>query len=184
MILDKITKAETQRILRAHYLGPFGERQPVVLALAEAPEHWALAAFCNPNNAGFTRALPGCLELARLWQSEERRTRVLEFGHLSRFVLATFDWIKSHRPHTPCVFTYSDPAQGHHGGVYQAARFKRLGASTVTDEWIDQLDQRVTARSLYRELGTKDHAPAEALGFKRLRKVPKVCYVYPLTVSM
>jgi hypothetical protein len=40
----------------------------------------ALAAFGYPIAAHFRRVLPGCLELSRLWQSDNRRDRRLEFG--------------------------------------------------------------------------------------------------------
>jgi hypothetical protein len=61
------------------------------------------------------------LELSRLVRSERYK------GQLSEFLAWTLRWLKSNTDRE-LVLSYADSAQGHHGGIYQAANFKYVGA--------------------------------------------------------
>jgi hypothetical protein len=69
--IDRITMAAASALLDgAHYLGALEFSPRYCLA---APQRDALAVFATPTASAFERALPGCLELTRLWQAQSRR---------------------------------------------------------------------------------------------------------------
>jgi hypothetical protein len=128
MQIERIASPEASRIIeRTHYLGPL---EYAVQFCLTTPERDAVATYAAPMAAHFKRALPGSLELTRLWQANAQKRP------LSRFLAATLRWLRANAPECPAVFSYADPGQAnpitgdaHSGGIYRAANFAELGHS-------------------------------------------------------
>lgn len=185
--VERIQHWEASAILtKNHYLGPLEYHPKYCLA---TPQRDALAVFSPPIPFSFKKRLPGCLEITRLWQSEDRRKARAERGPLSDFVKATLEWLKTNAPECPCVFSYTDPAQigpdgkPHRGVVYQMARFSKLGPSRVTDYWLKD-GIRYSSPVMYRRHKTKSREKLNALGYTLIEKPPKILYVFGLTLSV
>jgi hypothetical protein len=126
--IDRIGTVAASALLDGeHYLGALEFNARYCLA---SPGRDALAVFATPTASAFAKALPGCLELTRLWQAQARRDTG---APLSAFLRDAITWLQRDK----CVFSYTDPAQigptgkPHHGGVYQWTGFSKLGESRV-----------------------------------------------------
>lgn len=187
MQLREITVAEANDLLAragdGHYLGRAEYLPSHIVATEECD---AIAVFAPPTASHFKIKLPGCLECTRLWQSQERRERG---EHLSKFLKASCEFIRSAEPECPAIFSYSDPSQHnpatsrwHNGFVYLAARFKKFGDSRVTDYWRDWDGEVVSSPKMYRRHKTKSRDKLRALGYELIEKPPKALFVYGLAL--
>jgi hypothetical protein len=184
--IDRIGTDEASTLLDGeHYLGALEFNARYCLA---SPNRDALAVFATPIASAFDRALPGCLELTRLWQAQSRRDTG---APLSAFLRDAIKWLQRDNRKIPCVFSYTDPAQigpngkPHNGGVYQWAGFSKLGQSRVTDLWrVQATGEILSAPVCYRQYRTKSREKLRQLGLDLIEKPGKVLYVYPLRSSL
>lgn len=73
-------------------------------------------------------AIQGC-ELVRVALTSHKTT-------VSRIVAITLKLLKVKFPGLRLVVSFADPAQGHHGGIYQAGGWVFTGGSAISDEYI------------------------------------------------
>jgi hypothetical protein len=182
-MIENISSAEADALLVSeHYLGANGYPQMFRLS---TPGRDALATYAPPIAQHFKVKISCCLELFRLWQSEDRRATG---APLSEFVLETIAWLSVHTK-TPVVFSYADP--GHiHGGrpndgkVYQWAKFHKLGMSRTTDYWRASDGVVFHPAKMWRMHETKSRTKLQALGYELLARPPKVLYCKGLTMDV
>lgn len=92
--------------------------------------------------------MPGdSLELMRLVRSP-----VLK-GQISPFVSRTIRWLKGNTKWS-FIFSYADPAQKHHGGIYQALGFIYVGKSKRQKTFFNELGEPLHKRSVSVDCGT------------------------------
>jgi hypothetical protein len=186
MKIITIKKGEADKLLEhEHYLGRIGYHPKFCLTTEQLD---ALAVYSPPIPQHFKVKLPGCLELIRLWQSDARRARRQADGPLSVFLKASLQWLRENDPNCPCVFSYTDPSniyngKPNHGAVYQAARFKYLGESRITDYW-EREGVRYSSPVMYRRHKTKSREKLQALGYTRINKPPKKLFCKGLDLSV
>jgi hypothetical protein len=184
--VDVIAIAEASALLEGqHYLGGLEFNPCYCLA---SPNRDALAVFATPIACTFHRALPGCLELTRLWQAQSRRDTG---APLSAFLLDAIKWLRQDNRKIPCLFSYTDPAQRgpngkpHSGQVYQWAGFNKLGESRVTDLWLVRRTGEILSSPVcYRRYKTKSRVALQRIGLDLIEKPGKVLYVYPMALTL
>lgn len=81
-------------------------------------------------------------ELARVALRHTHRTPV------SRVVAIAVRMLRKQSPGLRLLVSYADPAQGHHGGIYQAAGWIYAGKSTASPEWLTPDGRQVHTRAL------------------------------------
>ena len=174
----RIDWAEANAMLSGnHYLE--GARYRPTFCLT-TPSRDALAMFGPPVASHFKVKLAHPLELTRLWRSPD-----CPFP-LSQFLARAVRYIKREAPATDCLFSYADPAQGHHGGIYIASGWTALGEARATDHWITPDGVKVSAAQCYRRFKTKS---VERIGtlepsWVRIVGVRKRLFVYPMRLSV
>jgi hypothetical protein len=184
--IDRIGTVAASALLDGqHYLGALEFNARYCLA---SPRRDALAVFATPTASAFDKALPGCLELTRLWQAQSRRDTG---APLSAFLRDAITWLRRDNRKIPCVFSYTDPAQcgpdgkPHSGGVYQWAGFSKLGQSRVTDLWrVRATGEILSSPVCYRRYRTKSRTALQRRGLDRIEKPGKVLYVFPLAQTL
>jgi hypothetical protein len=184
--VDLIDAGEASALLVGqHYLGGLEFNPRYCLA---SPGRDALAVFATPTAFTFHKALPGCLELTRLWQAQSRRDTG---APLSAFLREAITWLQRHDRKIPCVFSYTDPAQigpngkPHSGQVYQWAGFYKLGQSRVTDLWrVKATGEILSSPVCYRRFKTKSRTALQRAGLDLIEKPGKVLYVSPMATTL
>lgn len=135
--------------------------------------------FASGNNChigdpyGLT-ALQAC-ELARIALTTHRT-------HVSRIMSIACRFLKSKCPGLRLVVSYADPAQGHHGGIYQGAGWVYVGRSTEVRGF--ELNGKPLHRRRYEgdNYGrARDALPSGAVAVKREKKHK---YLLPLDPEM
>jgi hypothetical protein len=180
--VDRIGTVEASALLDGqHYVGALEFNARYCLA---SPSRDALTVFATPTASAFDKALPGCLELTRLWQAQSRHDTG---APLSAFLRDALTWLQRDDRSIPCVFSYTDPAQigpdgkPHSGGVYQWAGFSKLGQLRVTDLWrVKATGEILSAPVCYRRFKTKARTALQRLSLELVEKPHKVLYVHSL----
>lgn len=119
-------------------------------------------------------------ELARVALRRGHRTPV------SRVVAIAVKLLRKQSPGLRLLVSYADPAEGHHGGIYQAGGWIYVGTSTRAAEWIApdgrQLHSRQVAggkSNTIIQFGSVRLAPSRS-DCQRVDKPPKHKYFLPL----
>ena len=154
---------------RAHYLGDIPSNSTHVFSASGA------AAAYGPSHAPRTPA--GYLELRRLVADAPSVP-------LSSFLAATLRSLKTEG--VPGVVTWADPAQGHHGGIYQATNW--IYAEPRSYSWNYHYrtpDGVVDHRKAFALLGTSSKRRIADLrpDWEPFLPAMKLRYVMPLNVS-
>jgi hypothetical protein len=129
---------------------------------------------------GLTQA--ECCELTRVALDKHEAT-------VSSIVAASMRWLKEHNPGLRLVISFADPAESHHGGIYQAGNWIYTGQSAPTQMYVERAtgkrwhSRQVSANGVRTQFGTArrvvSHAECDPI------KLPgKHRYVYPLDRAM
>ena len=114
-----------------------------------------------------------CVELTRVALREHR-------APVSRIMAVAVRLLQASSPGLKLLVSYADPAQGHHGGIYQATNWLYLGE--VPMRWLRFKGDLVHPKTLYSKFGTQSvaalrrHDPNVAW----VEVPPKHKYVLPL----
>lgn len=110
-------------------------------------------------------------------------TRVALTDHdapVSQIVSYTMDMLKRKDNGLRLLVSYADPAQGHHGGIYQAMNWAYIGQTEPSTQLYDSDGNTVHMRSKNRATAN-DFSTKEKYESLEKRRVPgKHKYVYPL----
>lgn len=104
----------------------------------------------------------------------------------SRIVAACLRRLHHRRPKLRLIISYADPAQGHHGGLYQAGNWTYVGPTNPGRSLVVQ-GRRYHPRSLYQRWRTSSlrwlraHVDARAVA---VTEAPKHKYAYPFYAHM
>jgi hypothetical protein len=95
---------------------------------------------------------------------------------VSRVVALAIRFLRKHSPGLRLLISYADPAQGHHGGIYQAGNWIYVGTSRPQAAVL--VNGRIThKRVAWDDLGS-------AAGLERAHTIPKHKYLMPLDDAM
>ncbi len=95
---------------------------------------------------------------------------------VSRIVSIAIRFLRKHSPGLRLLFSYADPSQGHHGGIYQAGNWTYVGTSKP--QAAVMVDGRVThKRVAWDDIGS-------TAGLARVHTQPKHKYLMPLDDAM
>ena len=112
----------------------------------------------------------GLVELKRLCRVEPRRDDL----PLTRFIAGCHRILR--RDGVRCVVAFSDPDEGHDGGIYKAASFDHLGVTNPEMHLVDAAGQVRHRRFAYRHArrnGIHVSKSREILGLERVKTAPK-----------
>lgn len=116
-------------------------------------------------------AIQGC-ELVRVALTSHKTT-------VSRIVAITLKLLKVKFPGLRLVVSFADPAQGHHGGIYQAGGWVFTGGSAISDEYI-YLGKQWQGRAFRHKFkGMASHPSVE-----KVKGTSKNRYLMPLDAAM
>jgi hypothetical protein len=111
-------------------------------------------------------------------------TRVALTEHdapVSQIVSYTIDMLSEKDDGLQLLISYADPAQGHHGGIYQAMNWVYIGQTDSGSVLVDQNGNQVHTRTL-NMAKANDYSTTEEYEKLERKSVPgKHKYVYPLT---
>lgn len=115
-----------------------------------------------------------CVELVRIALTRHDFT-------VSRIMSLALKFLRKRCPKLRLVVSYADPAQGHHGGIYQATNWIYTGQIAIRD-YIKVNGQILHPRSIYAKYGTSSIQKLKAKGLRiGSVKVPgKHKYLMPL----
>ena len=131
---------------------------------------------CNGRQYGLARNFE-IVELQRI----ALRSHV---NSVSRIISISLRLLRSHCPGLRMVVSYADPAEGHHGGVYQAAGWIYTGRSQDDWKavWPDGSEAHSRIARVHVQFGVK-----KTIDISNARKVPvvgKYRYLMPLDAEM
>lgn len=110
-------------------------------------------------------------------------TRVALTEHnapVSQIVSYTIDMLSEKDDGLQLLISYADPAQGHHGGIYQAMNWVYIGQTDSGSVLVDQNGNQVHTRTL-NMAKANDYSTTEEYEKLERKSVPgKHKYVYPL----
>lgn len=116
-------------------------------------------------------AIQGC-ELVRVALTSHKTT-------VSRIIAITLKLLKVKFPGLRLVVSFADPAQGHHGGIYQAGGWMFTGGSAISDEYI-YLGKQWQGRAFRHKFkGMENHPSVE-----KVKGTSKHRYLMPLDAAM
>ena len=131
----------------------------------------------NPYQADFiaretgrSLSVDGLVELKRLCRVEPRRD---DFP-LTKFLSRCHKVLRCSG--IRCVVSFSDPDEGHSGGIYRAASFEHLGKTNAEFHLVDKNGVRRHRRFAYRHArrnGITIGESREVLGLTRVKTAPK-----------
>jgi len=123
--------------------------------------------------------------LAQRWELAELE-RVALTSHLSavsRIVSIALKLLRRQSPGLRAVLSYADPAQDHHGGIYQAGGWVYVGTSSKDHAWRDRSGKlwhsRVVGTGTRTQFGRKSAEPVRKQDCVRVDLSGKYCYVMP-----
>jgi hypothetical protein len=111
-------------------------------------------------------------------------TRVALTDHkapVSQIVSYTIDMLSEKDEGLKLLVSYADPAQGHHGGIYQAMNWTYIGDTEPGTVLIDSEGNKVHSRTLNMAKSNDYSTRGEYESLERKRVPGKHKYVYPLT---
>jgi hypothetical protein len=194
-VVEPISFGEARRLIEArHYLGQLRKSGDAFGLIADS-EIIGAAVFGQPSREGVVVAL---------WDDGtlENTTELLRFFTVDGVEPWLGTWFLSRAvralPRTvEMVVAFSDPAYGHHGGLYQAASWVYTGLTTNTPYHYEdgggnrigkQTPWKQARRERERGLVPAGETPADGerrvaleRGWRRVRDEPKHRYVYPRT---
>ena len=100
---------------------------------------------------------------------------------LSLFVSQSIRWLRANTGWA-FIFSYADPSQEHHGGIYQASGFTYVGRSKRQKTFFNNDGEPIHKRTVSAELGTASQEgvfrkhPDWTVGYT----IPKYLYIKPL----
>lgn len=105
---------------------------------------------------------------------------------VSRIVSIALKFLRTHCPGLQLILSYADPAQGHHGGIYQAGNWMYLGSSQAQRELV------VNGKPMHKRVAHGKWGTAAPAKIRKLANVVvdygpiewKHTYVMPLTDVM
>lgn len=120
-----------------------------------------------------------CLTLTRLWLSDE-----LPRNSESRFLGIVLRSLKRHTP-LKFIISYADPAQGHHGTIYQATNWLYTGLSSAMPLYQLPDGSVHHSRSLSHAYGTHSvlHFANHGVEVKLVSQAAKHRYIYFLDLT-
>lgn len=127
----------------------------------------------NPCNRNWNQE---AVELLRLVRRDEAGISLSEMLNWS------LRWLRANTT-TPFVISYADTAEGHHGGVYQAANWVYIGSRTEACPAFELPDgSKKHSRQVNRELGSRSIEVVARLRpeWKPVKGEPKHLYIFPL----
>lgn len=98
---------------------------------------------------------------------------------VSRIVAITLKLLKAKFSGLRLVVSFADPAQGHHGGIYQAGGWLFTGGSAISDEYI-YLGKQWQGRSFRNKFKGMENHPS----VKKVKGTSKHRYLMPLDAAM
>lgn len=117
-------------------------------------------------------------EIKRLCRAEPKHLE------LSWFVARFIRRVRKQWPTVRVLVAFADPDEGHHGGIYAACNFIRLGETNaewhLEDEDGQKRHRRYAFRYARRNNISLDQA-REQLAVKRVKTAPKIRWVYPMS---
>ena len=108
--------------------------------------------------------------------------RVALTGHkteVSRIVAITLRLLKAKFSGLRLVVSFADPAQGHHGGIYQAGGWTFTGGSAISDEYI-YLGKQWQGRAFRHKFKGMENHP----NVQKVKGTSKHRYLMPLDAEM
>ena len=107
---------------------------------------------------------------------------------VTKIVSLALKMLKAANPKMLMVFSYADPEQGHHGGIYQAGNWVYCGTGGSQEAFFDKKGKRIHSRlvsasgekNVFGNISTK-HKASE---MKRVKLEPKHKYLMPLSKHM
>ena len=111
-------------------------------------------------------------------------TRVALTDHkapVSQIVSYTIDMLSEKDDGLKLLVSYADPAQGHHGGIYQAMNWTYIGDTEPGTVLVDSDGNKVHSRTLNMAKSNDYSTKDEYESLERKRVPGKHKYVYPLT---
>lgn len=104
-----------------------------------------------------------CVELVRIALTNHETS-------VSRIMSLSIKFLKKRCPNLRLLVSYADPAQGHHGGIYQATNWLYTGQVSIRD-YINVNGETFHPRSLYAKYGTSSIPKLQMKGLK-VRSIP------------
>jgi hypothetical protein len=169
--VEPATRAETDAMVKRHYIGKWPGVCVLVLALKRSGEPLGVVIFALPPRETSKRYGGETWELARLW-IEDCVPQNAETWVISKAVR----YIKQNHPAVKFLVSYADPSAGHAGMIYKAANWKADGR---TDQ------ERKTPRFDYADAVTgkrysrRSHVP-NTVQIARIPRISKHRFVYQL----
>lgn len=102
---------------------------------------------------------------------------------VSRMVKIAIIMLKKVNPRLRMIVSYSDPREGHHGGVYQAGNWVYVGKTAPIVEYELSDGRWVSKRVVSKHWGRYEKAFYMQTG-KTRKTIPKYKYLYPLDAEM
>jgi len=117
-----------------------------------------------------------CTELVRVALTKHR-------SEVSRVVAIAIRFLRKHSPGLRLLVSYADPAEGHHGGIYQAGGWLYCGRSEQATQYLHEgrwkHSREVTSGAFGQARTVKDHRALQS------RTMPgKHRYLFPLDAAM
>lgn len=169
-----------------HYSGSVPVSKSLRVGAWEAGRFIGVVIFSHGANRNMAPAyglkITQCCELTRVALRAHR-------APVSRIVAIALRMLRQHAPGVQLVVSYADPAEGHHGGIYQAGGWLYDGRVVGnTTAFFDASGKRLHKRNIsatgwVSRHGERHRAPT----FEELRKVeqpPKHRYLMPLTPEL
>lgn len=98
---------------------------------------------------------------------------------VSKLLAISFKLVKQCSPKMRLIISFADPAQNHHGGVYQASNWIYDGTTNAARQWL--INGKWTHQRTYCGLKKAGNLPDKLVS---RRTVPKHRYLYPLDKKM
>jgi hypothetical protein len=117
-----------------------------------------------------------CAELVRIALTDHKNT-------VSRIMAVSIKFLKRQSPGVRLLVSYADPAQGHHGGVYQATNWMYSGSTGKTSKYLyqgKQLHQRQVSKTGYFQQFGKQMKCPRVDECEKIITPGKHKYLYPL----
>lgn len=107
---------------------------------------------------------------------------------VTRIVALSLRFLKQRCPGIRLVVSYADPAQGHHGGIYQGGNWLYVGTGGSTEAFYDAAGNRIHTRTAApngqkKQFG-RNTSRHRGLVARRESLPPKYKYLYPLDDEM
>lgn len=160
-----------------HYTGTCGNGIIHSFALMEHDKMIGACVFSNPSRQGITiPCVYLILELSRLFIVDETVKNTESW-----FIAQCLNWLKKNTDYE-AVVSFSDPTEGHQGGIYKACNFKLMGVTSKNYGYIQPNGEPMHKRQVWnraQQNGVSEKEQADNEGLTLKRQLPKnKFYIY------